>query len=43
MGSDFNAGVVLFADGTKHALDRMPKRDMAERILDLVLPHLPKK
>ena len=42
MGSDFNAGVVLFADGAKHVLDRMPKRDMAERILDLVLPRLSK-
>lgn len=43
MGSDFNAGVVLFADGTRHQLERMPKREMAERILDLVLRNLPTK
>ena len=39
-GSDYNAGVMLFADGTRHELDRMTKREMADRILDLVLPRL---
>ena len=39
-GSDYNAGVILFADGTRHVLDRMTKREMADRILDLVLPRL---
>jgi len=39
-GSDFNAGVMLFADGTREELPRMTKREMADRILDLVLPHL---
>jgi phosphopantothenoylcysteine decarboxylase / phosphopantothenate---cysteine ligase len=40
MGSDDNAGVMLFADGSRHELDRMPKREMAGRILDLVIPKL---
>ncbi len=35
-GSDFNAGVMLFADGAREELPRMTKRDMADRILDLV-------
>ena len=39
-GSDFNAGVLLFADGARHELARSTKREMAERILDLVLPKL---
>jgi len=39
-GSDFNAGVLLFADGTRHELDKATKREMADRILDLVLPKL---
>ena len=39
-GSDFNAGVILFADGTRHVLDRMTKREMADRILDLLLQRL---
>jgi phosphopantothenoylcysteine decarboxylase/phosphopantothenate--cysteine ligase len=39
-GSDYNAGVILFADGTRHVLDRMTKREMADRILDLLLPRL---
>ncbi len=39
-GSDFNAGVMLFADGTREELPRMSKREMADRILDLVLPRL---
>ena len=39
-GSDFNAGVLLFADGSRHELDKATKREMADRILDLVLPKL---
>ena len=39
-GSDFNEGVMLFADGSRHELPRMAKREMADRILDLVLPKL---
>jgi len=39
-GSDYNAGVILFADGARHVFDRMTKREMADRILDLVLPRL---
>ena len=40
-GSDYNAGVVLFADGTRQEIERMTKREMADRILDLVGPRLP--
>ncbi len=39
-GSDFNEGVMLFADGAREDLPRMTKRDMADRILDLVHPRL---
>lgn len=39
-GSDHNAGSLIFADGTRHELTRMTKREMADRILTLVLPHL---
>ncbi len=39
-GADHNAGVILFSDGARHVLDRMTKREMADRILDLVLPRL---
>jgi phosphopantothenoylcysteine decarboxylase / phosphopantothenate---cysteine ligase len=39
-GSDFNAGLVLFADGSRHELEKMTKREMADRILDLVVPRL---
>ena len=39
-GSDYNAGLMLFADGARHVLDRMTKREMADRILDLILPSL---
>ena len=35
-GSDFNAATVLFRDGTRVELDRMPKRELADRLLDLV-------
>jgi phosphopantothenoylcysteine decarboxylase/phosphopantothenate--cysteine ligase len=39
-GSEYNAGVLLFADGTRHELEKATKREMADRILDLVLPKL---
>src|SRR3989454_9511134 len=39
-GSEYNEGVMLFADGTRQVLDRTTKRVMADRILDLVLPKL---
>ena len=39
-GSDYNAGVLLFADGSREELPRMTKREMADRILDLVRPRL---
>jgi phosphopantothenoylcysteine decarboxylase/phosphopantothenate--cysteine ligase len=42
-GSDHNAGIVFFADGSHHELEKMTKREMADRILDLVVPRLPKK
>jgi phosphopantothenoylcysteine decarboxylase/phosphopantothenate--cysteine ligase len=41
--SDYNAGVVLFADGSLHELGKMTKREMADRILDLVVPRLKSK
>jgi phosphopantothenoylcysteine decarboxylase/phosphopantothenate--cysteine ligase len=42
-GSDYNAGVILFADGARQEIERMTKREMADRILDLVGPRLSKK
>jgi phosphopantothenoylcysteine decarboxylase/phosphopantothenate--cysteine ligase len=39
-GSDYNAGVILFADGAKQEIERTTKREMADRILDLVGPRL---
>jgi phosphopantothenoylcysteine decarboxylase/phosphopantothenate--cysteine ligase len=39
-GSDHNEGVMLFADGTREELPRMTKREMADRILDLIKPRL---
>jgi phosphopantothenoylcysteine decarboxylase/phosphopantothenate--cysteine ligase len=42
-GSDHNAGVVMFADGSRQEIERMTKREMADRILDLVGPRLPKR
>src|SRR5438552_2628523 len=39
-GSEYNAGVLLFADGSRHELEKATKREMSEKILDLVLPHL---
>ncbi len=41
-GSDDNAGVVMFTDGSSHELEKMTKREMADRILDLVVPRLKK-
>src|SRR5258708_8236313 len=40
-GSDHNEGVILFADGSRQEIERMTKRAMADRILDLVGPRLP--
>ncbi|HSS94829.1 MAG TPA: bifunctional phosphopantothenoylcysteine decarboxylase/phosphopantothenate--cysteine ligase CoaBC [Candidatus Dormibacteraeota bacterium] len=42
-GSDYNAGLMLFADGSREELPRMTKREMADRILDLVRPRLNSK
>jgi phosphopantothenoylcysteine decarboxylase/phosphopantothenate--cysteine ligase len=42
-GSDYNAGVILFADGARQEIERMTKREMADRILDLVGPRLVSK
>ena len=39
-GSEHNAGIMFFADGAHHVLAKMTKREMADRILDLVLPRL---
>lgn len=40
-GSDHNAGTLLFADGTRVELERMPKLEMAHRILDAIVGRLP--
>lgn len=40
-GSDENAGVVIFRDGERVVLERSSKRQMAERLLDLVLVRMP--
>ena len=42
-GSDYNAGVLLFADGSRFELEKATKREMSDRILDLVLPRLKKR
>ena len=39
-GSEYNAGVLFFADGSRHDLEKATKREMADKILDLVLPHI---
>ena len=39
-GSEYNAGVLLFADGSRHELEKATKREMADKILDFVLPKL---
>ena len=41
-GSEYNAGALLFADGSRHELEKATKREMADKILDLVLPKLPR-
>jgi phosphopantothenoylcysteine decarboxylase/phosphopantothenate--cysteine ligase len=38
--ADYNAGVLLFRDGTRIDIDRVTKRQMADRILDAVVPRL---
>jgi phosphopantothenoylcysteine decarboxylase/phosphopantothenate--cysteine ligase len=39
-GSELNAGLLLFRDGSRIELERMSKREMAGRILDAVVPRL---
>ena len=39
-GSEYNAGLLVFTDGTRHELEKATKREMADRILDFVLPRL---
>ena len=39
-GSEYNAGVLLFADGSRHDLEKATKREMSDKILDLVLTKL---
>ncbi len=39
-GSEDNAGVLVFADGERFELEKMTKREMADRILDRVLPRM---
>jgi phosphopantothenoylcysteine decarboxylase/phosphopantothenate--cysteine ligase len=39
-GSDFNAGLIVFADGSRHEVERVTKREMADRILDAIVPRL---
>ena len=39
-GSEYNAGVLIFRDGTSVQLERAPKRAVADRLLDVVGPRL---
>jgi phosphopantothenoylcysteine synthetase/decarboxylase len=39
-GSEYNAGLLLFRDGTRVQLERMTKREVADRMLDAVVPRL---
>jgi phosphopantothenoylcysteine decarboxylase/phosphopantothenate--cysteine ligase len=39
-GSEHNAGLLLFRDGTRIEIERITKREMADRILDAVAPRL---
>jgi phosphopantothenoylcysteine decarboxylase / phosphopantothenate---cysteine ligase len=39
-GAEHNAGTLLFADGTRIDIERVTKREMADRILDAVVPRL---
>lgn len=38
--ADDNAGMLLLRDGTRLEFERMPKRDLADRLLDAVVPRL---
>jgi phosphopantothenoylcysteine decarboxylase/phosphopantothenate--cysteine ligase len=38
---DHNAGMLLFRDGTRVDIERVTKREMADRILDAITPRLP--
>lgn len=40
-GADQNAGMLLLSGGGRVVLDRMPKRELAHRLLDELLPLLP--
>ncbi len=40
-GSDYNEAVVIFRDGTRVHFDRMPKRRLADKLLDLLRDRLP--
>ena len=42
-GSEYNAGLLLFADGARYELEKATKREMSDRILDLALPRLNKR
>jgi phosphopantothenoylcysteine decarboxylase/phosphopantothenate--cysteine ligase len=42
-GSDFNAGIIVFADGSRQEVERVTKREMADRILGAIVPRLPSK
>jgi phosphopantothenoylcysteine decarboxylase/phosphopantothenate--cysteine ligase len=42
-GSDFNAGVIVFADGSRQDVERVTKREMADRILGAIVPRLAPK
>jgi phosphopantothenoylcysteine decarboxylase/phosphopantothenate--cysteine ligase len=42
-GSDFNAGLIVFSDGSRQEVERVTKREMADRILDAIVPRLPSK
>lgn len=39
-GADHNEGLLLFRDGTRVEIERVTKREMADRILDAVVPRL---
>jgi phosphopantothenoylcysteine decarboxylase/phosphopantothenate--cysteine ligase len=39
-GVDHNAGVLFFRDGARIDIERVTKREMADRILDAVVPRL---
>jgi phosphopantothenoylcysteine decarboxylase/phosphopantothenate--cysteine ligase len=38
--ADHNAGMLLLRDGTRLEFERMPKRELADRLLDAVVPRL---